>query len=284
MVLVHVEMVSAGDGARLAAYLSGHREGLPVLLCHGGPGMWDYLEPVAGLLPDFAVHRFDQRGCGRSSGPADYSVTRAVQDIEDLRRHWGHARWRVFGHSWGATLALAYAWAHPQRVERLVYCAGVGPGDDWKTQYREAERSRLTPAQIARRQQLEHASRSPAEDIEYLTLCWCTDYADGEAGLRWARHDAENAPSPVNFTANRQLCAETEGWNAAEVASHCAKITAPALVIHGEADPRPLWSAQRIAEMITDAGISVIPRAGHELWRENPDGFAAALRGFLLAP
>jgi proline iminopeptidase len=277
-------MVSASDGAHLAAYPSGRPEGLPVLLCHGGPGMWDYLEPVAGLLPDFAVHRFDQRGCGKSSGPADYSVARAVGDIEDLRRHWGYERWRVFGHSWGATLALAYAWAHPHRVERLVYCSGVGPGNDWKPPYREAERSRLTPAQIARRQQLEQASRSPAEDIEYLTLCWCTDYADREAGLRWARHDAESAPYPVNFTANKQLCAEAEGWSAVEVAAHCAKITSPTLVIHGEADPRPLWSAKRIAEMITGAAVSVIPGAGHELWRENPDDFASALRSFLLHP
>lgn len=279
-----MQMVSTSDNAHLATYLSGRQEGLPVLLCHGGPGMWDYLEPVAELLPDFAVHRFDQRGCGRSTGPADYSVTRAVEDIEDLRRHWGYDRWRVFGHSWGATLALAYAWTYPDRVERLVYCAGVGPGSDWKASYREVERSRLTAEQIERRQQLEQANRSQADDIEYLTLCWCTDYADREAGLKWARHDAESAPAPVNFTANRQLAAEAHGWSAAQVASRCAKVTAPTLVIHGEADPRPLWSARRIAEMITDAEVSVIPGAGHELWRENAEDFAAVLRSFLLHP
>jgi proline iminopeptidase len=277
-------MIPTSDNAHLAAYLSGHPEGPPVLLCHGGPGQWDYLEPVAELLPDFAVHRFDQRGCGKSSGPADYTVTRAVEDIEDLRRHWGHDRWRIFGHSWGATLALAYAWTHPHRVERLVYCAGVGPGNDWKPEYREAEQSRLTPAQIQRRNQLEQATRSPAEDIEYLTLCWCTDYADREAGLKWARNDAENAPYEINYTANKQLGAEADSWSAAKVASHCAQITAPALVIHGEADPRPLWSAQRIAHMITDAVVSVIPGAGHELWRENLDDFATVLRSFLLHP
>lgn len=230
---VSAEMVSASDGAHLAVYRSGRPDGVPVLLCHGGPGMWDYLEPVAGLLPEFAVHRFDQRGCGRSSGPADYSVARAVADIEDLRRHWGYDRWRVFGHSWGATLALAYAWSHPARVERLVYCSGVGPGSDWKPGYRAAEKARLTPGQIQRRHQLEHASRSLAEEIEYLTLCWCTDYADPATGLQWARQDAEVAPYPVNFTANKLLGAEAEGWSTAEVASRCAAVTAPALVIHG---------------------------------------------------
>lgn len=279
---VSAAMVPASDGARLAAYLSGRHDSVPVLLCHGGPGMWDYLEPVAGMLPEFAVHRFDQRGCGQSSGPPDYSVSRAVSDIEDLRRHWGYDRWQVFGHSWGATLALAYAWSHPGRVEKLVYCSGVGPGSDWKPSYRAAEQSRLTTEQVERRHQLEHVSRSPDEDIEYLTLCWCTDYADPDAGLRWARQDAENAPCPVNFTANKLLSAEAEGWSAAEVASRCAEVTAPVLIIHGEADPRPIWNARRIAEMITDAAITVIPAAGHEVWRENPDAFSAALRGFLL--
>ncbi len=277
-----METVAVSDGALLAAYASGRPSGLPVLLCHGGPGLWDYLEPVAEALPEFSAYRFDQRGCGRSSGPADYTVARAVEDIEELRRHWGHQRWRVLGHSWGATLALAYAWSHPDRVERLVYCSGVGPGNAWKTAYREAERARLAPDQLDRRQQLEHASRDRCEEIEYLTLCWCTDYADREAGLRWARHDAASAPSQVNFTANGQLSAEVAAWTVAYIAARCQQVTAPTLVIHGAADPRPLWNARRIAEMLPNAAFSVIPGAGHEPWRENTADFTAALRSFLL--
>ena len=277
-----VQTVPTSDGAELAVYLSGRPSGVPVLLCHGGPGQWDYLEPVAELLPEYSVHRFDQRGCGRSSGPADYTVAGAVEDIEDLRRHWGYQRWAVFGHSWGATLALAYAWTHPSRVDRLVYCSGVGPGNDWRAPYREAERARLTVEQFERRQQLEQADRAPAEEIEYLTLCWCTDYADPETGLEWARHDATNAPAKVNFTANRQLSEEAYAWSAEDVATACQQVTAPTLVVHGEADPRPSWNARRIAERIAGAQFTEIPDAGHELWRENAEDFAAVLRGFLL--
>jgi proline iminopeptidase len=43
-----------------------------------------------------------------------------VDDIEALRRHLGVERWQVFGGSWGSTLALAYAQAHPARVTELV--------------------------------------------------------------------------------------------------------------------------------------------------------------------
>lgn len=58
-------------------------------------------------------------------------------------------------------------------------------------------------------------------------------------------------------------------------------LPAPALVIHGEADLRPLWNARRIAEMIASADFIAIPGAGHELWRENARDFTAVLRGFL---
>lgn len=253
-----------------------------MLLCHGGPGQWDYLEPVAEMLPEFTVHRFDQRGCGRSSGRADYTVARAVEDVEDLRWHWGYPGWCVFGHSWGAIVALAYAWTYPDRVRRLVYCASVGPGIDWKAVYRETERARLTPGQIERRQQLEQADRDRAEEVEYLTLCWRTDYADREAGLKWAHLDAASAPFRVNVTANRRLCAEVDLWSTAEVAARCQLVTAPTVVIHGEADPRPLWNARRIAGMIAGGQLITVPGAGHVLWRENAADFAAVLRSFLL--
>jgi proline iminopeptidase len=273
--------VSTSDGAELAVYSSGDPEGVPVLLCHGGPGMWDYLEPVAELLPEHSVHRFDQRGCGRSSGPEDYTVARAIEDIEDLRRFWGYQRWRVFGHSWGATLALAYAWTHPERVESLVYCSGVGPGTSWNAPYHQEADARLSPERLARRQQLEQRDRDSAEEVEYLSLCWCTDYADLEAGLTWAQHDAVNAPSAVNVAVNRQLWGEAKRWSEEEVAGRCQQVTAPTLVMHGEADPRPLWNARRMADMIPAAKFVAIPRCGHQPWRENPEAFALALRGFL---
>jgi proline iminopeptidase len=102
----------------------GNPAGVPVLFLHGGPG--------AGAG---AVHRrffdpghwrlvvFDQRGSGRSRplGELKDNTTPAlVGDIEVLRRHLGIEKWLLFGGSWGSTLALAYAQAHPERVRGLV--------------------------------------------------------------------------------------------------------------------------------------------------------------------
>ena len=105
------EVVSVADGS-LWTVRQGH--GPALVCCHGGPGLWDYLEPVAAMLDDrWTVYRYDQRSCGRSTGSPPYDVATAVADLDALREHWGLSQWMVLGHSWGATLALAYGLAHP---------------------------------------------------------------------------------------------------------------------------------------------------------------------------
>lgn len=102
----------------------GNPEGQPVVFLHGGPG--------GGLIPDYrryfdpAAYRivlFDQRGAGDSTPHAnleDNTTWHLVSDIERLREQLGVEAWQVFGGSWGSTLALAYAQAHPDRVRQLV--------------------------------------------------------------------------------------------------------------------------------------------------------------------
>jgi proline iminopeptidase len=118
-----------GSGHEIYWEACGNPDGKPVVFLHGGPG--------GGCTPDhrryhdpekYRIVLFDQRGCGRStphaSAPdADLSANTTwhlVADIERLRRRLGIDRWQVFGGSWGSTLALAYAEAHPDRVTELV--------------------------------------------------------------------------------------------------------------------------------------------------------------------
>lgn len=102
----------------------GNPEGVPALYLHGGPG---------SVLRSGYRHRFDldrfrvvgmqQRGAGRSvplAGDAGHDLAanttqQLIADIEALRKHLGIERWLLNGVSWGATLALAYAQAHPDR-------------------------------------------------------------------------------------------------------------------------------------------------------------------------
>jgi proline iminopeptidase len=102
----------------------GNPRGVPALFLHGGPG--------GGISPDhrryfdpafYRIVLYDQRGAGQSTPLGelvDNTTPQLVADIESLRSHLSIERWLVFGGSWGSTLALAYAQAHPERALGLV--------------------------------------------------------------------------------------------------------------------------------------------------------------------
>jgi proline iminopeptidase len=117
-------MLDVSDGHKLYWETSGNPHGFPALFLHGGPGSGT--SPKQRRFFDPASYRivlFDQRGSGKSEPFAslEHNTTpKLVEDIEALRVHLGVDKWLVFGGSWGSTLALAYAQAHPDRVASLV--------------------------------------------------------------------------------------------------------------------------------------------------------------------
>ena len=102
----------------------GNPNGKPALFLHGGPGGGGSEEVRRFFNPDlYRIIIFDQRGCGRSKphGCLENNTTwHLVSDIENLREKLGIENWLVFGGSWGSTLSLAYAQAHPKSVSELV--------------------------------------------------------------------------------------------------------------------------------------------------------------------
>ena len=126
------------SGGRLAVYLSGSGENA-VYLLHGGPGVPDYLAPVAKLLePTHSVVRYDQRGTGQSAADfIDFDLDSQVEDLEAVRTALGHKRISLFGHSWGGTLAQLYALRYPDHVDSMFLSnSGIGLGQDWKVMER----------------------------------------------------------------------------------------------------------------------------------------------------
>lgn len=113
-----------GDGHELYWEECGRPDGAPVVVLHGGPG--GGLSPAMRRFFDLKRWRvvlFDQRGAGRSTphaGLTANTTAHLIADIERMRERAGVDAWAVFGGSWGSTLALAYAEAHPDRVLGLV--------------------------------------------------------------------------------------------------------------------------------------------------------------------
>ena len=117
-------MVDVGQGHRVYMEQSGNPDGVPVVVCHGGPGggcspaMRRYFDPEV-----YRVILFDQRGCGRSVPYAsceENTTWRLIEDMEKIRQLLQIDQWMLFGGSWGATLALLYAQTHPDRSMHLI--------------------------------------------------------------------------------------------------------------------------------------------------------------------
>ncbi len=109
--------------------------GDPVVLLHGGPGLPDYLAPVASLLRrGYRPVTYDQRGSGRSRAvDGSYRIEDHVQDLDGVLAHFGFRQVHLFGHSWGGLLAQLFTARHPRSVRSLFLSnSATGLGPDWE--------------------------------------------------------------------------------------------------------------------------------------------------------
>ncbi len=117
-------MLSVGDGHWIYVEQVGTPGAMPALFLHGGPGSGAQHMHRRLFAPErFHAILFDQRGAGRSHpylGTRDNTTQHLVADIEAIRQYFGFEKMMIVGGSWGSTLALAYAEAHPTRVSGLV--------------------------------------------------------------------------------------------------------------------------------------------------------------------
>lgn len=277
----------------------GDAAGKAAIILHGGPG--GGLEPTVPRrsfdLKRWRVIQFDQRGCGRSR-PSGIDGLRAnttwdlVADIERLRVHLGIDRWLVFGGSWGSTLALAYAQAHPERVTGLVL-RGIYLGQPWETDwlYKEGGASRVRPeewqrfvAPIPLRLRGRNVTRTYKRLLQSRNRK--TRRAAARAWSRWENSLSFLKPRPDTDTARQKE-------NMALIENHyfdhgcwlrpgqllkdapiLSKI--PAIIVQGQYDMVcPPAAAVQLKEAMPHAALRLIPDAGHA---GSEPGIAAELR------
>lgn len=278
------EQVLPINGVRLWTAVQG--KGIPVVLCHGGPGGYDYLSPIADTVSDVCqVVRYDQRGSGRSQPVGPYDVSTFIDDLEALREHFNFERWIVGGHSWGAGLALAYAVRFSDRTIAVLHIAGTGIDDRWHDEYRENRLNALSESEREEYQRL-RAQRKHADD------------ADGERILDRLRalsnktdvfdpNRVNDLPSfdehPVSHEVNEKVGADWKNYTTdSKFRQSVYKLSMPVLFLHGACDPRPSHFIETFAAKVSHSTFVSIPESGHYPWIEKPDETQAALRQFIV--
>jgi proline iminopeptidase len=298
-------MLDVGDGHQVYWESCGNPHGKPAIFLHGGPGSGCTPGARRFFDPDaYRVVLFDQRGSGRSrplaSEPdADLSSNTTghlIADIELLRQHQGVESWTVLGVSWGTTLGLAYAQAHPRQVNALVL-ALVTTTSRREVEWITHDVGRIFPQEWDRFAAAVPATlrHLPLVDA-YGTLLFDPDPAVREhAAQEWcAWEDAHVSLGPGHMPNPRYedpvfrlrfARLVTHYWrNAAfldedQLLRNAATLNGiPGVLIHGRYDVSgPLETAWRLSQSWTTSELHVLDDAGHG----GGDTFTATVTGAL---
>ncbi len=298
-------MLDVGDGHRVYWETCGNPDGQPAIYLHGGPGSGStpgarrYFDPDA-----YRVVLFDQRGSGRSRPlaselDADLSTNTTahlIADIELLRQLHGIKRWTVLGISWGSTLGLAYAQAHPQQVKALVLAA-VGTDSSREIEWLTRDVGRIFPREWDRfAGAVPDALRHMPLVDAYATLLFNPDAAVREHAAReWcAWEDAHISLAPGHRPSERYEDPEfrlrfarlvTHYWRHGaflpdgQLLRNAAALNGiPGVLVHGRYDvSSPLETAWHLSRNWSTCQLQIIDDEGHA----GGDKFTAAVTGAL---
>ena len=282
------EFINAG-GQRIHVKKFG--QGPPIYVLHGGPGETHKLmRPYFDALKDqHTVVYYDQRGCGRSSKPQfaeAYSMSRMVQELDDLRLALGHDKIALVGHSTGAAIAMEYALAHPERVTHLVVLSGWASGQD-VTSYAAMVLRLLSGSEmetyikLRRRMAREQRSFNDEELTSLTKLAHPFSF--------FGRFDAAfrkdwNRRAEVSAFTNKVM--SPEFFSDYDVRDRLAGLKdTSTLVVVGRYDMvAPVEIARDVAEHIPGARFEILDRSGHYLYAEENAKLIAMLREFLTPP
>jgi proline iminopeptidase len=284
--------VTTSDSARLYYRIIGHAADT-IIAVHGGPGL-DH-ESIFG---DFAVlgeHHtvifYDQRGGGKSTLPADTMTlvaARQVQDLDELRRHFGLARVTLVAHSYGPLLAASYAIAHPGNVRRMVFFGPVPPrrGDFWQ-RYAKNLNARLDSTQRAQMTKASRMMTSATEDTrqgcrDYWAIATRPRLAEPDRTMPLIKSDlcATDAAGIRygNTTSNRVIMNSYGDW---DLRAQLRTLQVPTLVVHGEQETIPMDLVEEWVTSMPNARLFKVPRAAHFTYAERPELVWPAVEAFL---
>ncbi|KAA1428491.1 alpha/beta fold hydrolase [Nocardioides antri] len=249
--------------------------GPEVLLLHGGPGLSDYLGPLAEELRDsYTVATYTQRGLDPSAVDGDISVAGHVADAVAVAKHLGWERPIVGGHSWGGHLTLHLLARHPGRWRAALVVDPLGAvGDGGLSQFAAEMRNRIPAATRSRVEELDaieekSGSLPPDLQMEYLRLVWPAYFPD--PGL------APPMPELQIATHQAQMWADMMAALPALEAG-LAGCAVPTIFVHGELSPLPVTASTESADLMVNAAVDVIEGAGHFIWMDAPGAVRRSL-------
>jgi class 3 adenylate cyclase/pimeloyl-ACP methyl ester carboxylesterase len=221
------------------------------------PSYRDYL---AHLTRHFTVIRYDQRGNGMSDwDDVDIAFDKMVDDMECVIEQYDHERVAILGMSQGASVSLAYAKRHPQKVSHLVLSGGYARG----RRRRGSDKDNAESEALVNMVRHGWAAENPAFRQAVTTL-FMPDATPEEAD--WF-NDFQKACGP-----GENMARFREMFDEMDVSGLLEEITVPTLIVHSDEDAiAPLSEAKFMASRIPGARFIKLKSKNHMMFGNEPD-------------
>jgi proline iminopeptidase len=244
-------------------------DGEAIVFLHGGPGSEHrfFLPHVLPLSQKYKLILYDQRGCGKSEPPKnnEYSMKEEVNALELLRKDLGIERINLFGESWGSMLALLYATAYPERVNKIFLTAAIGiTAEGFNTFAKELEK-RLSDDDKMKLSNLEEIFKRGHSTIEEIFGVLDRYYVYSEESLK------RKSKTTFNTSANDSIGKDIlENYDLTKRLNKINKI--PILIAQGSHDIlTPNLIKKLLLEHIPHAELLEIKECGHWTVVEKPN-------------
>lgn len=263
-------------------------QGNPVIVLHGGPGLsYEYLMPQMGKLAENnLVIFYDQRGSGRSQGgdsTANITVDMFVKDVDAVRKHFGFKKVSILGHSWGGFLAMQYAIAHPESIDKLILLNSLPATSEDTKLFLQEWSKRMAPFMEDLEKikaSIEFIAGDPATMETYLKMIFRTycavDQKVDDLNLQMSSQEGKNWVKTSDAFGGTLF---TQPFDLTETLK---KLPCKTLIVHGDKDPIPVLTAKHLHDNIPHSQFVVIQNCGHFPYVEQPEHLFSILDAFLL--
>ena len=260
--------------------------GEPLVIVHGGPGMaHDYLfKPFSRLAAKHRLVFYDQMGNGLSDGFRENEkagVDGLVEELEGVRKAFGLGAIDLAGQSWGAVIAVHYAAKYPQNVKKLLLLEPAPGSSEYLPAFQKTILDRLGPEdrqQLAALSQDPSLATDPALFLKWMNLRFKAYYFDP------ARQDLDKL-AYFDTARVRKFFASSAMFGPYlmdfDLYGMMKGIACPVLVIHGDRDPIPTASVERMVQSLPNAELRIVKDCGHFVHVEKPEEYFPVIEQFL---
>ncbi len=305
------QFMNLATGSRIGYTLlagKGIKKPFPIIYLHGGPGgvvSDSIISTLSNFMEDgYDVFVYDQIGSGESDRLTDineYTVDRHIEDLQAIIKHLGVKKVILLGQSWGSVLATYYASEHSADIEKIILC---NPGPLYP--YPKGLDAIKPPDSLNLKSPIftNAEGNAKVKNVRISVVAYCAihfgiklaDDNEADEFSTYASYEVNKSTvfdtsKIVKITGIKAISSKNGYYSGIMTFEDVLKqqdrrpqlktLMLPILVVKSQYDNQKWGFTNDYLETFKNHKLVVIPKAGHNITREQPALFLENIRHFL---